>query len=152
MLADVESVLKLPTAAASWLHRGVFDRLRSRIGGVMKAAAVAAGGIVRRGLAPAAEQGPVRGLVLDLTRSRCELLAENTFLRHQLLVAARRVKRPNLRAADRLVLGLAALFANWRNALVLVEPGRRGRCADYWSTCCAASKRGSRRTRCCVSS
>ncbi len=33
------------------------------------------------------------------------------------------MKRPKLRAADRLVLvGLAALFASWRNALVLVQP------------------------------
>jgi hypothetical protein len=62
-------------------------------------------------------------LVLDLTRSRRELLAENALLSHQLLVAARQVKRPKLRATDRLVLvGLAAMFANWRNALVLVQP------------------------------
>jgi hypothetical protein len=78
----------------------------------MKAAAQAAGGVVRRALTPAAEQGTVRGLVLDLTRSRRELLAENTFLRHQLLVAARQAKRPKLRATDRLVLvGLTAMFA-----------------------------------------
>ena len=33
------------------------------------------------------------------------------------------MKRPKLRAADRLVLvSLAALFASWRNALVLVQP------------------------------
>ncbi len=33
------------------------------------------------------------------------------------------MKRPRLRAADRLVLvGLAAVFANWRNALVQVQP------------------------------
>jgi hypothetical protein len=102
----------------------VFDGLRSHLGGLMKAAALAAGGVVRRALAPAAEQGTVRGLVLDLTRSRRELLAENALLRHQLLVAARQVKRPKLRATDRLVLiGLAAMFANWRNALVLVQPG-----------------------------
>jgi predicted nuclease of restriction endonuclease-like (RecB) superfamily len=89
----------------------------------MRAVALAFGGVVGRALTPAAEQGTVRGLVLDLTRSRCELLAENALLRHQLLVAARQAKRPKLRAADRLVLvGLAAMFANWRNALVLVQP------------------------------
>jgi putative transposase len=101
----------------------VFDRFRSHVGGLMKAGALAAGGVLRRALAPAGEQGPIQGLVLDLTRSRRELLAENAFLRHQLLVAARQAKRPKLRAADRLVLvGLAAIFANWRNALVLVQP------------------------------
>jgi putative transposase len=79
---------------------------------------------VRRALAPAGEQGPIQGLVLDLTRSRRELLIENAFLRHQPLVAARQTRRPDLRAADRLVLvGLAAMFAHWRNALVLVQPG-----------------------------
>jgi hypothetical protein len=83
-----------------------------------------AGALVRRAVAPAGERsGAIGGLVLDLTRSRKELLAENAFLRHQLLVAVRKVKRPKLRAADRLVLvGLAALFASWRNALVLVQP------------------------------
>ena len=61
--------------------------------------------------------------MLDLTRSRKELLAENAFLRHQLRVAVRKVKRPKLRTADRIVLvGLAALFASWRNALLLVQP------------------------------
>jgi hypothetical protein len=83
-----------------------------------------AGAVVRRAVAPAGEQGgAIGGLVLDLTRSRKELLAENACLRHQLLVAVRKVKRPKLRAADRLVLvGLAALFASWRDALVLVQP------------------------------
>ena len=37
-----------------------------------------------------------------MTRSRKELLVENAFLRHQLLVAVRKVKRAKLRAADRL--------------------------------------------------
>ena len=89
----------------------------------MKAAALAAGGVVRRALSPAEGQGAIRGLVLDLTRSCRDLLVENALLRQQLLVAARQVKRPKLRAADRLVLvGRAAMFANWRNALVLVQP------------------------------
>jgi putative transposase len=101
----------------------VLGGLRSHILGLVKTAALATGGVVRRALAPAQEQGPIRGLVLDLTRSRRELLAENALLRHQLLVAARQAKRPKLRTADRLVLvGLAAMFANWRNALVLVHP------------------------------
>ena len=82
-----------------------------------------AGAVVRRAATPAGERGAVGGLVLDLTRSRKELLVENAFLRHQLVVAVRKVKRPKLRAADRIVLvGLAALFASWRNALVLVQP------------------------------
>ena len=45
---------------------------------------------VRDALAPAGA-GVVRGVVADLTRTRQELLAENAFLRQQLLVAARRI-------------------------------------------------------------
>jgi putative transposase len=98
----------------------VLGGLGSQLKRLMGVAAAA----VRRTVTPAGERrGAIGGLVLDLTRSRKELLAENAFLRHQLLVAVRKVKRPKLRAADRLVLvGLAALFANWRNALVLVQP------------------------------
>lgn len=66
-LADVESVLKLPSAAEARSHGQVFDRLRSHLGGLMRAAALAAGGVVRRALAPAEAQGPIHGLVLDLT-------------------------------------------------------------------------------------
>jgi hypothetical protein len=36
--------------------------------------------------------GVVLGFVIDLTRTRRELLAENALLRHQLVVAARRIK------------------------------------------------------------
>jgi hypothetical protein len=46
---------------------------------------------IRAALAPAGA-GAVRGLLADLTRTRQELLAENAFLRQQLVVAARRVK------------------------------------------------------------
>jgi len=38
--------------------------------------------------------GVVSGFVADLTRSRAELITENTLLRQQLIVAARAVKRP----------------------------------------------------------
>jgi hypothetical protein len=39
------------------------------------------------------------------------------------VVAARRVKKARFRASDRVLLvALAATFANWRQALVLVKP------------------------------
>jgi hypothetical protein len=86
----------------------------------------------------------------DLTRSRKELLAENAFLRHQLLVAVHKVKRPKLRAADRLVLvGLAALFACWRERW---SWSCLRRCCDGIATCSAgsglaAASRRARRSR-----
>jgi transposase InsO family protein len=77
---------------------------------------------VRGALAPAGS-GIVRGLVADLTRTRQELLAENAFLRQQLLVAARQIKRARFRVTDRaLLVALAATFAHRRDAFVLVKP------------------------------
>jgi hypothetical protein len=77
---------------------------------------------IRGALAPVGT-GAVRGCVADLTRTRPELLAENAFLRQQLLVAARRVKTARFRATDRaLLVALAAMFTHWRDALVLVKP------------------------------
>jgi hypothetical protein len=84
--------------------------------------AAKAAAAVRSALAPASA-GAVRGLLADLTRSRQELLAENAFLRQQLVVAARRVKRAHLYASDRaLLVALAAAFSHWREALILVKP------------------------------
>jgi putative transposase len=52
-----------------------------------------------------------------------ELLAENAFLRQQLLVAARHVKKPRFRVWDRLIMvALAGVVANWRSALIIVKP------------------------------
>jgi transposase InsO family protein len=101
----------------------VFGRLRSRLGIVAGTAATMAAEAVRSALTPSPQSGPVRGLVVDLARSRKELLAENALLRHQLVIAARSIKHPKLRAVDRLVLvGLAAVVADWRNALLIVQP------------------------------
>jgi hypothetical protein len=84
--------------------------------------AARAASVVRGALAPAGA-GAVRGLLADLSRTRQELLAENAFLRQQLAVAARRIKKARFRAADRVLLvALAATFAHWRESLVLVRP------------------------------
>jgi transposase InsO family protein len=59
----------------------------------------------------------------DLTRSRGQLIAENAFLRQQLSVASRSVKRPGLRGHERgLLVLLARLLPGWRSALLLVKP------------------------------
>ena len=63
------------------------------------------------------------GLATDLFRSRVELTAENVFLRQQLIVAARKVKRPVFRRHERtLITVLAAALPRWRDALLLVKP------------------------------
>ncbi len=58
------------------------------LGSQLKRLIGVAAAVVRRAVTPAGERsGAIGGLVLDLTRSRKELLAENAFLRHQLLFA-----------------------------------------------------------------
>ncbi len=59
----------------------------------------------------------------DLLRSRAQLLAENAFLRQQLLVLHRRVKRPAVTPVDRALLVLfAGRVRAWRQSLLLVRP------------------------------
>ena len=70
------------------------------------------------------ETGPlVGGAVSDLTRTKAALVAENAFLRQQLVVLGRQVERPVLTPADRLRLVLLArLVCGWRAALIIVQP------------------------------
>ncbi len=59
----------------------------------------------------------------DLLRTRAQLVAENAFLRQQLLVLRRSVKRPLVTPADRaLLVLLAGRVRAWRQALLLVQP------------------------------
>jgi hypothetical protein len=65
----------------------------------------------------------VPGTLADITRSKCELIAENAFLRHQLIVLQRQSKRPVLRQRGRaLLILLASRFRWWREALMIVKP------------------------------
>jgi putative transposase len=61
--------------------------------------------------------------VLDLTRSKPTLVAENALLRHQLVVLARTAGRPRLSTWDRAIMVLLAK-ANpaWRDTLMVVKP------------------------------
>lgn len=59
----------------------------------------------------------------DLKRSKSELIAENMFLRQQLVVLERQVERPILTQRDRQILVLlASRIRGWREALVVVKP------------------------------
>ena len=56
-------------------------------------------------------------------RGRASLQLENLSLRHQVGVLQRSVKRPKLTTADRLLwVWLSHLWADWRAALVIVQP------------------------------
>src|SRR5881275_2797884 len=59
----------------------------------------------------------------DLGRSKSELVAENAFLRQQLIVLRRQVKRPACTKTDRMLLVLLARMVRaWKQALVIVQP------------------------------
>jgi putative transposase len=61
--------------------------------------------------------------VLDMTRSKSELVLENALLRQQLAVLQRQVQRPKLSWHDRtLIVLLASKLRSWRQALVIVQP------------------------------
>jgi putative transposase len=65
----------------------------------------------------------VAGTVGDLTRPKAALVAENAFLRQQLVVLRRQVKRPALTPADRLRLVLLARLARgWHTAPLIAQP------------------------------
>ena len=61
--------------------------------------------------------------VLDLTRSKSELVLENALLRQQLIVLQRHVKRPALTWRDRaLFVFIASKLPTWKTALMIVQP------------------------------
>ncbi len=63
------------------------------------------------------------GTVADLARTKPELIAENAFLRQQLIILRRQVRRPRCTPADRALLALlAGRLRTWRQSLLLVQP------------------------------
>ena len=63
-------------------------------------------------------QSPALNAVLDLTRTKSELMLENALLRQQLIVLQRHVKRPALTWRDRALLFLiASRLPGWKTAL-----------------------------------
>ena len=60
-----------------------------------------------------AKSSQIKGTILDLTRNKTELIAENALLRQQLLVLSRQVKQPHFKPIDRfLMVILASWFAS----------------------------------------
>jgi len=90
------------------------------------AAGRAAARALRRRLAAATRPATaplLTGTVADLARTKPELLAENAFLRQQLIVLRRQVRRPRCTTADRALLVLLASRPHtWRHARLLVQP------------------------------
>ena len=65
----------------------------------------------------------VMGTLTDMTRSKRDLIAENAFLRQQLIVLKRQTPRPQLTPKDRgLLLLLASRVRGWKETLLIVKP------------------------------
>jgi putative transposase len=65
----------------------------------------------------------IEATAADLIRSKCELIAENAFLRQQLIVLERQVKQPAFTPFDRsLLVLLASRVPFWKQALLLIKP------------------------------
>lgn len=63
----------------------------------------------------------VTGALADLRRSKPELIAESAFLRQQLIILQRSVKRPRCTATDRaLLVLLTSRLRTWRQAVLIV--------------------------------
>jgi putative transposase len=63
------------------------------------------------------------GTLVDLGRSKSELIAENALLRQQLIMLKRQVKRPACTKADRILLVLLARTVRaWKQTLFIVQP------------------------------
>jgi hypothetical protein len=63
------------------------------------------------------------GTLVDLGRSKSELIAENAFLRQQLIMLKRQVKRPACTKADRILLVfLARTVRAWKQMLFIIQP------------------------------
>lgn len=60
---------------------------------------------------------------VDIPRSKAELVVKNAFLRQQLMVLNRQVKRPVLERRERVLLVLLAVeLRAWKQALLIVQP------------------------------
>lgn len=70
-----------------------------------------------------AKTNQVASALRDLTRSKSDLIAENMFLRQQLIMLERQIRRPQLKPRDRQILMLlASRIREWKAALVIVKP------------------------------
>jgi len=91
----------------AYLGRSLARALRHRLSAATKPAA----------------QGVVVGAFADLVRGRPALVAENAFLRQQILILRRSVKRPRCTPTARaLFVLLASRLRAWRQALLIVQP------------------------------
>jgi putative transposase len=96
--------------------------LYSLLGRAIRAVAATVEWRLKRWTKPA-RTNQVLSTVTDLSRSKAELIAENMFLRQQVIILEQQVTRPKLKPRDRQILVLlASWLPSWRAALMIVKP------------------------------
>jgi len=86
--------------------------------------------------------------ITSIFKSRAALCAENLALRHQLCVFHRSVKRAKVKPADRLLWSiLAKVWADWKDALIIVKPDtvirwQHRRFREHWTRLSQQGKPG----------
>ena len=66
------------------------------------------------------------GTLVDLGRSKSELIAENALLRQQLIILRRQVKRSACTKRDRILLVLGARGVRaWKQTIIIIQPETR---------------------------
>src|SRR5215470_16003393 len=97
---------------------GALTRLRRLVNGGWDALSAR----LTRWMKPLTSCLPLQTLA-DLGRSNSELVAENAFLRQQLIILRRQMKRPACTKTDRIFLVLLAkIVQSWKQALFIVQP------------------------------
>ena len=67
--------------------------------------------------------GLMVGTLVDFSKSKKELIAENILLRQQLIVLNRQVKKPEFKPLDRLIFVVLASFVkDWKQTLLILKP------------------------------
>ncbi len=101
----------MPSSEATRIVQTVIDRLGSLVQGFV------------RSLLRPASASTLATAMLDLSRSKADLIAENALLRHQLILLKRQSKGPKLSQSDPLhLLLLAKITRTWRQVLMIVQP------------------------------
>ena len=94
----------------------VLEKVVSQVAGIVQAVIEHVEGRVKVRTKPTLDS-LIGGTAADLVKSKRELVAENAFLRQQLIVMKRQVAQPRLTSKDRgLLVMLSSRVRDWKNA------------------------------------
>ena len=102
----------------------IVGRILNQVQSIVQRGVRALGAAISRLTKPVAHS-PAADTLVDLARTKPQLIAENMVLRQQLIVLSRSVKRPRFTQTDRAIFVLLAnRVQTWKDALLIVKPER----------------------------